>query len=328
MLWDKGVAYYGCFSPRHAFTDLREIAEAGFTSITLCVNDAEWPWRKPVKKFIVEAAKDLGLRVFVDVHGFGSFVPNMPTTYVPKNPNWWQFDNEGNPLALKGCPNNPSYVAWLKERVEEIVRELNPDGIFWDEPCLAPVEGWPSKWACRCRCCVEKFQDEYGFDMPKELTREVEEFRERSLFRLLDELMEVVKRVKPSALNLLCLMPEFTGMHGIKSWEPVRSLKNLDVFGTDPYWIWFNKPFEWFEEWVSRAVETAERVGVKSQVWVELIRVPAGREGDVTKAVRRAVELGVDAIATWSFRAEEGSSLACDNPDKAWFLFVEAIRSL
>lgn len=328
MVWDISTAYYGCPYIKHADADLNEIYEAGFTSITLCVNEYEWPSMTKSKKNIVEKAHSIGLKVFIDVHGFGFFVPGHFSIAVPSNPEWCEVDSRGRIYPLRGCPNNPEYKAWLKKKVGEIIINLRPDGIFWDEPSLIVPRDWSSSWTCRCAVCRRIFHEEYGHDMPENLTEEVKEFRQRSLFNLLDEVMAEARRLDEETANILCLMPEHTGMHGVYSWEPVLNLKNLNVFSTDPYWIWFNRPFEWFVEWVSRAVEISRRANVKSQIWVELIKVPRGREPDIYRSVVKAVDLGADAIATWSFRAEEGSDLSCEDPENAWKTMIEAVKKI
>jgi len=328
LVWDVSVAYHGCPYPRHVEGDLREVVEAGFTSITLCVNEYEWPNMVRVKRLIVDRAHDLGLRVFVDVHGFGFFVPGHFSIAVPKNPGWWEVDSVGRPYPLRGCPNSPGYLEWLKQQVRGIVERLKPDGVFWDEPSLIVPEDWPKSWTCRCENCRRVFRGEYGHDMPDELTQEVKEFRQNSVFRLLSELIEEVRRLDGGLTNILCLMPEHTGMHGIYSWEPVLSLKGLDVFSTDPYWIWGRRSFDWFTEWVEKALSVSKRAGLKTQIWVELIKVPRGREADVYRSVVKAVELGADAVATWSFRAEEGSEYSCEDPEAAWKAMVEAVKKI
>jgi len=328
MVWDVSVAYYGCPYPRHLEGDLREIADAGFTSITLCVNEYEWPNLAKVKRMAVEKAHDMGLRVFVDVHGFGFFVPGHFSIAVPRNPGWWEVDSSGNPYPLRACPNSSGYVNWLKDRVRELVDRLGPDGIFWDEPSLAVPANWPDAWTCRCPSCMEAFREEYGYEMPGELTGDVMEFRQESLVKFLSEMACEVKSIDGGLTNIVCLMPEHTGMHGIYSWDPVKRLRGVDVFSTDPYWIWGGRTFEWFTEWVVRALEASRAAGLKTQIWVELIKVPRGREADVHRSVLRAVELGAEAIATWSFRAEEGSELSCEDPEAAWNAMVKAVREV
>lgn len=328
MIWDVSVAYYGCPYPKHVKIDLKEIVEAGFTSLTLCVNESEWPNLAKVKKLIVDAAHDMGLRVFIDIHGFGFFVPGHFSIAVPNNPEWCEIDNRGRSYPIRGCPNNPNYRAWLKEKVREVVNRLKPDGIFWDEPSLIVPKDWPNAWTCRCEICKQIFHEMYGYDIPNELTEDVKEFRQKSVFEFLDELTSEVKKLDGGLVNILCLMPEHTGAHGIYSWEPIINLKHLDVFSTDPYWIWGNKSFEWFKEWVKKAIAISKKAGLKTQVWVELIKIPKDRESDIYRSVIEAVKLGADSIATWSFRAEEGSELSCENPETAWKTMSEAVRRI
>jgi len=328
LVWDVSVAYYGCPYPRHIDSDLYEIREAGFTSITLCVNEYEWPNMVKVKKAIIDRAHSMGLKVFVDIHGFGFFVPGHFSIAVPRNPEWCEVDNKGSIHPIRGCPNNPDYRDWLMCKVDELIDMLKPDGIFWDEPSLLVPRGWPDIWTCRCDVCRRIFRETYGYDMPETLTEDVKEFRQNSIFDLLESLTSRVKKLDGELTNILCLIPEHTGMHGIYSWEPILNLRSLDVFSTDPYWIWGGKPFDWFVEWTSRAVEISRRAHLKSQIWVELIKVPRGREPDILRSVIKAVELGADAIATWSFRAEEGSALSCEDPETAWRMIIEAIKMI
>jgi len=328
LVWDISVAYYGCPYPKHVDDDLNEIYETGFTSITLCINEYEWPGMMKSKKNVVEKAHSIGLRVFIDIHGFGFFVPGHFSISVPSNPEWCEVNSKGRIYPLRGCPNNLEYRAWLKRKVEEIVNNLKPDGLFWDEPSLIVPKDWPDSWTCRCALCRRIFSEEYGRDMPEKLTEEVKEFRQRSLFNFLNEIMAEAQRIDGGIINILCLMPEHTGMHGVYSWEPVLNLRSLHVFSTDPYWIWFNKPFEWFTEWASRAIEISRKANVKSQIWVELIKVPKSRESDIYRSMIKAVELGADALATWSFRAEEGSELSCEDPENAWKTMIEAVRKI
>lgn len=328
LVWDISVAYYGNCYPHHITRDLKEIAECGFTSITLYVNELELLRHKNIKRFTILSAHDLGLRVFIDMHGFGFFVPSSFSYLVPQNPEFWQIDNRGKVRPLRGCPNNPNYKEWIKGRIYEAINKLNPDGMFWDEPCLAPSQDWPDVWTCRCKYCISKFKEEYGYTMPININEDIIEFRERSVYGFLADILSYVKEVNSQILNILCLMPEFTGRYGIRSWDYIKELSDLDVFATDPYWIWFNKPFEWFVEQARKCIEIARKARIKSQIWVELIKIPKGREEDVYKSVIKAADLGADAIATWSFRAECGSDLSAEDPDTAWQAFIRSIKKI
>ncbi len=325
---DKNIAYLGSYYPHHAFNDLKEIAEGGFTSITFCVNELDW-WRyRDVAKNTVKVAHDLQLKVFVDMHGFGQFA-GPHSYFLAEHPECCQIDNQGNRAWNRGCPSNSSYVAWLTNTAQEIIRYLEPDGMFWDEPHFAQSPKWPEIWCCCCENCKEEYRRYYRSDLPRHLTPEVLEFRERSAYRLLESLFDAAQAVDPKIENQLCLMPDLTGIHGFRSWEPVKGFKNLRTFATDPYWAWSGKKFEWFVDWSKRCVDFAYKNGMLAQIWVALIKVPRGREREIiVPTVIEAAKLGADSVATWSYRGGPGSIYSCEDPESSWKTLIEAYRKI
>lgn len=321
---DKNITYLGSYYPHHADADMKEIVHCGFTSITYCINELDW-WRyRDVAKNTVKVAHDLGLKVFVDMHGFGQFAGPY-SYYLAEHPECCQIDNRGNIAWNRGCPNNPTYVAWLTGTADELIRHVEPDGMFWDEPHFAGSDEWPTVWSCSCEHCRVGYERQFNASLPEALTPEVSEFREGAAYGLLEALIRVAHHVSPKLHNQLCLMPDLTGVHGFRSWEPVKDIKGLRTFATDPYWAWGDRKFEWFVDWSNRCVEFSHRHDMLAQIWVALIKVPKGRESEViTPTILKAAELGADSIATWSYRGGPGSIFACDDPDSAWKVLVEA----
>ncbi|MGQ9514929.1 MAG: hypothetical protein ACUVTL_07785 [Thermoproteota archaeon] len=325
---DKNVAYLGSYYPHHAYSDLKEIADCGFTSITLCINELDW-WRyRDVARNTVRVAQDLSLKVFIDMHGFGQFA-GPHSYFLAEHPECCQVDNIGNRSWNRGCPNNPYYVSWIKNIEKEIINHLEPDGMFWDEPHFASNPKWPEIWSCRCECCQEEYRKRFQDNMPKTLTSKVFEFREMVAFRFLESLMDAAKATDQRIHNQLCLMPNLTGIHGFRSWKPVKVLKNLRTFATDPYWAWSGEKFEWFVDWSQKCIEFAHRNGMFAQIWVALIKVPKGREREILfPTILKAAELGADSIATWSYRGGPGSIFACEDPETSWRVLVEAYKQI
>jgi hypothetical protein len=69
--------------------------------------------------------------------------------------------------------------------------------------------------------------------------------------------------------------------------------------------------------------------GHEMEVWVQGIRIPAGREGDILAAAAAAAECNASVVSFWSFRGTERmGTLACDDPDAAWRAMCEAVRRL
>lgn len=120
-------------------------------------------------------------------------------------------------------------------------------------------------------------------------------------------------------------MPNLTGIHGFRSWDPVKNIKNLRTFATDPYWAWGDQRFEWFMDWSRKCIEFSHQNSIMAQIWVALIKVPRGKEREMlTPTVLKAAELGADSIATWSYRGGPGPIFACEDPDTALRTLVEA----
>lgn len=142
MFIDKNITYLGSYYPHHAKADMSEISDCGFTSITFCINELDW-WRyRDMPKYTVKAAHDLDLKVFVDMHGFGQFAGPY-SYYLAEHPECCQIDNRGDVAWNRACPNNPTYVTWLTMTAKEIIRQVEPDGMFWDEPHFASSDEWP-----------------------------------------------------------------------------------------------------------------------------------------------------------------------------------------
>lgn len=321
---DKNITYLGSYYPHHAEADMKEIADCGFTSMTFCINELDW-WRyRDVARNTVKVAHDLDLQVFVDMHGFGQFA-GPHSYYLAEHPECCQIDNRGDIAWNRGCPNNFTYLTWLTNTAKEIIGYVEPDGMFWDEPHFASSDDWPTVWSCSCEHCQAEYEKQYDAPLPEALTPDVSEFREVAVYSLLEKLIRAARDVNPKIHNQLCLMPDLTGIHGFRSWEPVKNIKDLRTFATDPYWAWSGQKFEWFVDWSRKCIEFSHQHDMLAQIWVALIKVPRGREGDLlTPTILKAAELGADSIATWSYRGGPGSIFACGDPDKAWGVLVEA----
>ncbi len=60
------------------------------------------------------------------------------------------------------------------------MRKAEVDGFFWDEPHYALPKSYASitggagdDWGCRCPECMKKFEDYYGYEMPKIMNDDV-----------------------------------------------------------------------------------------------------------------------------------------------------------
>ena len=338
MLTDLNVAYIGTVYPHHAITDLQEIKDMGCTSINMCVNEADWFYYRLSRKKIRETARELGLKVYLNFHGFGSFAATFPGHYYQMNhPESVQISNLGNKGEYVCCPNNTEYVVWLRETLTELIEDLQPDGVFWDEPRFTPMKNFPEDWSCRCSYCQQQFQEQYSKEMPMKLTDEVIEFRQNSLLHFIDGLLKMAKAIRPEIENILCLMSMnrkgggyfAEGWYGVVDWEPFIALPDVDVFSTDPYWI-HNHSWEFFIDNVQEALELTRRYNKRCQIWVQAIWIEPGKEKFIAQSLFKAAEMGVDMLAVWAFRGESGSnylSLGAD-AEECWQEVVTTYKEL
>jgi hypothetical protein len=102
------------------------------------------------------------------------------------------------------CPNSP-YLQIVKERLAELLHTHDIQGLFFDITYFQPD-------TCFCRYCCEKFEMEYGYPLSTDIQRNKKElkdwyeFRRKSRYNLLEELVKAVQSVKniPITWNRSC----------------------------------------------------------------------------------------------------------------------------
>ncbi|MFK7691638.1 hypothetical protein [Paenibacillus sp. HJGM_3] len=109
------------------------------TSINLYVYETDWHFYRFSRREIRRAAHEVGLKVYLNFHGFGSFATTHTGHYYQMHhPQAVQISNKGNKgEEILCCPNNPEFKQWLQSKLAEIIEDLRPDGVFWDEPGFA-----------------------------------------------------------------------------------------------------------------------------------------------------------------------------------------------
>ncbi|MFQ6053280.1 MAG: hypothetical protein ACE5OO_03490 [Candidatus Bathyarchaeia archaeon] len=325
---ERGVSYYGVMYPDRAAPDFEEMLRHGCNAVLLAVSEFDWWfWRRNVAD-LVAAARDRGLRTYIDLWGWGKTLAGEPPSL------FLMRDVEHRQRAASGrtyhaaCLNHGGFREFLKEAIAEIAAETEVDGFFWDEPHYA---NWHDEdWACRCPTCARLYMEETGEPMPTDLTPRVVAFRERRAVEFLRELSQAVKGVDSGIDVIVCLLPTQSPLIGITDWGRVASIPEIDVFATDPYWFHIgmdrDNGLEFFRATGGRAAELARRHGKRVQLWLQAFRVPRGREAELGEAVTVAAELGVDSIFAWPFRGGEGSILESDDPEAVWEAIGEAYR--
>jgi len=332
MVSETFIAYWGCPFPEHIKMDLNDMKAHYCTSVVLWVPECDLIFHPKSKiEYTLKYAKEIGMKVWVDLWGFGNITCHNArmSQFVEENYEAWQVGSDGKPTPI-ACPNNPKFREWFKRKIVEFVERYPVDGFLFDEIHFDD-RNWPKVWHCRCDNCRKLFKERYGKDMPLELTEEVIKFRQEIMIDFIDHLCTSVKECDRRIETSICLYPEVEvpSRFGTEDWEGISKIKNLDVLGTDPYWIPIEdrigaerspykmrkgedvtSRYKWFTRKVIELSKTEEK---KSCIWVQACCIPAGKENEVYKAVVTAAQLGIDMIGAWSYM-DYGFENPSDNP--------------
>jgi hypothetical protein len=242
----------------------------------------------------------------------------------------WQTMSDGR-VVPAACLNRPEWRSFVMEWVLT-VRDMGAQVIFWDEPHVTfDFESeFQGIYACVCNVCQGLFKKQYGSLLPTRKNEEASEFRRDMIRRFLTEMMAFThaKGMK----NALCLYAFRGHAEYDRLWAEAAKLKDLDIFGCDPYWRWHGRrrdPSAHVADFSRYVVETARPLGKGSQVWIQAMRLPAGAEQEVRAACEAAAREGITHIAAWSY---DGGALAdpvlSERPEEVWRVLEETFLSL
>lgn len=325
-----GVSYFGVRNPEHVAEDVRRMVEAGCNVVVHTLSEEDLRFYRETMRHIVALSKGYGLEVYLDPWGVGGVFGGEAFTHFALEHDEARQVLANGAKAPAACPNSQLFRGFMRQWIMTAV-DMGADVLFWDEPHFF-LPAWhglpPELWACRCPACQDLFLREFGYPLPGALTPEVREFQEHSLYLFIKELTAFAKSL--GVRNALCLLPEWGAPTAVeRKWEKFASLESIDVFGTDPYWLWAGRSFSEFEFFVQTVKQLAERFNKEPQIWVQACKVRAGEEPWVGKAVRTAYRLGIRNILAWSYLGTAYMScVRSDQPEKVWAELVQAFWAI
>lgn len=334
-----GVSYFGNRNPRHFLADLEEMKSHHCNFIVHTFSENDQLFYKYSLAELIKLSKAAGLEVYVDPWGvLRIFGGEATSDFAFKNRDICQILHNGE-TAPGACLNHPQSREFMCKWIDDAV-EIGAEVLFWDEPHFfidwAHKDSAQERWSCWCPRCQEKFKNSRGAALPTfaqltqapELWDEFVRFREETIVEFLTALCDYAhgKGVR----NAVCLLPHKERRYGVVDWSKVAAISSLDIFGTDPYWIWFNKPVAEFVGDFSREVmQMAQRFHKEPQIWIQNFKIPAGRENEIREAVAVAHAAGVRNFAAWSFYGTAYMSyIKPDDPQKVWDTLGEVYGQL
>ncbi len=296
-----GVSYFGVRIARHVRRDMADLAARGYTGVLHTYSENDLEYYRGTMREIVEASHAVGLTVQVSPWGLGrTFGGEAESRFVTFFPEECQVLDDGRRIA-GACLNSERYREFCKGWADAVLED-GVDDVFWDEPAwMVPRHVGiddPARWSCVCDRCAERF----GGPLPRELTPEVQAFREASVVDFLREMLAHV--AGRGGKNTVCLLPSTAGMHGISDWNMVASLPGLGTFATDPYWKhWDEAAGPFVQRFAKLLRETCDRHAVHAQLWLPSFGLTAEEIPDLEAAIDGARAEGVDDLWTWGYEA-------------------------
>ncbi len=325
-----GCSYFGNYHLRHVKTDLVELKEIGFNTLTIPLSENDLQFYKQTVAEIVTLGKEMDFEISIDPWGIGKvFGGEAYSWFVAKYPSECQILEEGSTVPY-ACPNSRSFREYLSEWLH-FASSTQADYILWDEPHLY-IPGWAGEtkgtWACHCRTCQKSFRNLMGYKLPKTINEDVRTWQITVLLELLSKLNTLTTHLGKK--NQIILMPNAEDKPGGISWERLGELEHLSIFGTDPYWIWDKKDMaSYVREYSRKVFDICQNHSWEPQIWLQAMKIPAGKENEMVQAMGICQEEGIRNISFWGYDCCRHISYArCDNPDVAWKVLCQGIKDI
>lgn len=319
-------SYFGNRFPHYVASDMKRLHNLGFARVVHTFSENDVAFYGGTMEKIVAASHSAGLEVFLDPWGVARvFGGEAFSRWILFEDDLRQRGQSGRLLA-GACLNHPGLRLLMREWIAAAVA-VKADGIFWDEPHWEPRgPGNPNGEFCVCEHCCRLAGDIVALP-----PADRELFRAASVVRLLSDLVSCADRA--GLKSSLCVLPQGVSDQPHLPWDEIAALPGLSEFGTDPYWLAFEKtsPAErdrFIDDNAGAAVAAARRAGIASSLWVQAFRIPREDEANLLAGTRRLLSWKPDYVAIWGFDAcVNMGSLACDDSQAVWKNLVDLVRS-
>ncbi len=323
------VSYYGLNYTEHARRDFQEMKEHGCDTVILAITEFDMDFWFPNINPIVKTAHEEGLKVLADPWGIGKFFGGEQVSlFLQNNIHNRQVSAYTDEPLVAACFNTRAFREYFEGICLKLAKETEVDGFFWDEPHYALPNhaaslssGSSEDWTCRCPVCMQKFQNEYGYEMPRRINDDVRRFRRREALSILSETSRKIKEVNPQLEITCCVLATLDNYYkvedrGYDNWDDVCACPYFDVFSTTI--IDWNMPDDFFRDITRRTVEVAKKYGKESERWIIGYYSRPDDFGRIDEIIDMYDELGVDRVATWTYRGGYGTVLAAKDALELW----------
>ena len=109
-------------------------------------------------------------------------------------------------------------------------------------------------------------------------------------------------------------------------WAEVAAIPGLDCLGTDVYWANEDQDLDEMRPIVRDMAQLCQAQGKVHQEWFQCWGIEAGNEERAAQQGRVLISEQPDALYTWAYNGQLGTSEACANPELAWSKAAEVLR--
>lgn len=320
-----GCSYFGNRYIEHFKQDLTELQSGGFNTILLTYSENDYFFYSNTIKKMVKLAKQENFTVYIDPWGWGGiFGGEAFSKLVMEYENIKQINQKGEKVPAL-CINNNKTLKLLFEWIISAV-SFDADYIFWDEPhfYFQDFKKVHSDFGCFCSVCSALYQKMFNEKLSIENYNKSNfyKFKSISILNFLNTVFSEVK--KHNKKNALCVLPgKENEKGGLFDWNKIPELQNLDLIGTDPYWLRVNKTPDYVFEYANKINKLAKQNKLKSEIWIQFYKLEKKdfKEHDfVVNELLNNQKFDFDSIMFWSYKAGYPMSfLQSDDYEKYWF---------
>jgi hypothetical protein len=330
---ETGVSYYGISYPEHAEKDFSEMIDHNCNAVILALSEFDIDFWFPNIIKVTKVAKDLGMKVYLDTWGIGKwFGGEPPSIFLTNNAGNRQVSAISNEQLPAACFNTKAFREYFYAACEKLATDVDADGFFWDEahydlPINYAIGGTGNDWSCRCANCQREFEEQYGYEMPRLLTKEVISFRQDKALEILETASRKIKSIKPG-LKITCCVHATINTYYVKEyrgyddWDKVGKVKEFDVFSTTI--LTYQLPRSFFVSITRQTIDFARKYGKGSQRWIMNYYQEPDNIEEIREIVHLYADMGVDSLFAWTYRGGHGTVLGTPHALEMWDILGKA----
>lgn len=332
---ETGVSYYGFRSVSQAKKDFLDIKDHHCTAVLLAFTEFDLFFLRPLIPKVVDTAKSVGLKVYLNTWGIGKFFGGEPPSLFLQECNI----SDRQVSALSGetlpaaSPSSPAFREYMYEIIDFLSKTCDADGFFWDEPHYAmPVHPvsyqGTADWSCYGIHSQRRFKEKYGYELPRNLTYQVKKWRHFNANEILIECARIAKGNNKNLTVTQCVLPAANNFYmsqqrGFDNWELIVSREDLDIFSTSII-ADYDTPLSVHIKIAKETVEYAKKYNKVPQRWVMSYFQSPEDLSFITQIVEEYAKAGIESIFSWTYEAGKGTILSAPDPDGVWKVLGDA----